>query len=150
MRWAVALAMSMTLGAATVPDLAELNRMIARFAPAELKVNTSALSAGDKQALGKLIQAARVIDSLFLTQRWSGNAALRVQLRKDASALGKARRQAIQVQCMSNLRSIGQAMQMYSSGASVRQIRAAIEQKYAGQYQNHTPTPPAPAPAGTK
>jgi hypothetical protein len=43
-----------------------------------------------------------------------------------------------------------QAMQMYSSGASVRQIRTAVEQKYAGQYQNHTPTPPAPAPAGTK
>jgi hypothetical protein len=43
-----------------------------------------------------------------------------------------------------------QAMQMHSSGASVRQIRAAIEQKYAGQYQFHTPTPPAPAPAGTK
>ncbi len=65
--------------------------MIARFAPAELKVNTSALSAGDKQALQKLIEAARVIDSLFLTQRWSGNAALRAQLQKDGSALGKAR-----------------------------------------------------------
>jgi hypothetical protein len=43
-----------------------------------------------------------------------------------------------------------QAMQMYSSGASVRQIRAAVEQKYAGQYQNHTPTPQPPAPAATK
>ncbi len=43
-----------------------------------------------------------------------------------------------------------QAMQMYSSGASVRQIRTTIEQKYAGQYQNHTPTPQPPAPAGTK
>src|SRR5579863_10521430 len=91
MRWAVVLVMSMTLGAATVPDLAELNRMIARFAPATLKVDTSALSAGDKQALQKLIEAAQVIDSLFLTQRWSGNAALRVQLQKDGSALGKAR-----------------------------------------------------------
>jgi len=91
MRWPVVLVMSMTLGAATVPDLAELNRMIARFAPAELKVNTSALSAGDKQALQKLIEAARVIDSLFLTQRWSGNAALGAQLQKDSSALGKAR-----------------------------------------------------------
>ena len=91
MRWAVVLVMSMTLGAAAVPDLRELNRMIARFAPAELKVDTSGLSAGDKQALQKLIEAARVIDSLFLTQRWSGNAALRAQLQKDTSALGKAR-----------------------------------------------------------
>ena len=43
-----------------------------------------------------------------------------------------------------------QAMQMYSSGASVRQIRAAVEQKYAGQYQNHTPTPQPPAAAPAK
>ncbi len=96
MRWVVALGvcaavMSVMLGAATVPDLAELNRMIARFAPAELKVDESHLSAGDKQALQKLIQAARVIDSLFLAQRWSGNAALRSQLLKDTSVLGKAR-----------------------------------------------------------
>lgn len=76
---------------AAIPNLAELSRMIARFAPAELKVDTSGLAAGDKQALQKLIEAARVIDSLFLTQRWSGNTALRAQLQQDASALGKAR-----------------------------------------------------------
>lgn len=38
-----------------------------------------------------------------------------------------------------------QSMQMYSSGASVSQIRAAIEQKYTGKYQFHTPTPQPPA-----
>jgi len=76
---------------AVIPDLAELNRMIARFAPAELKVATSGLSAGDKQALAKLSDAAKVLDEIFLTQRWSGNAALRAQLQKDTSALGKAR-----------------------------------------------------------
>ena len=49
-----------------------------------------------------------------------------------------------------------QAMQMYSSGASVTQIRQAVEKKYAGTYQFHTPTPmppakvaPAPAAAAT-
>lgn len=76
---------------AAVPDLAELNRMIARFAPAELKVDTSRLSAGDKQALARLIEAARVLDHLFLNQKWSGNAALHSRLEKDTSALGKAR-----------------------------------------------------------
>src|SRR5712671_1645304 len=76
---------------AAIPDLRELNRMIARFAPAELKVDTSGLSAGDKQALQKLLESANVIDSIFLTQRWSGNAALQAQLQKDTSALGKAR-----------------------------------------------------------
>ncbi len=74
-----------------MPDIAELNRMIARFAPAELKVDTSGLAPGDRQALQKLIEAARILDTLFLTQRWGGNAALRVNLQKDASALGKAR-----------------------------------------------------------
>ena len=46
---------------------------------------------------------------------------------------------------------VGQmSMQMYSSGASVRDIRTAVEKKYAGQYQNHTPTPQPPAPAPPK
>ncbi len=43
-----------------------------------------------------------------------------------------------------------QAMQMYSSGASLKTIRDAIEKKYAGTYQFHTPTPPVPAPAPKK
>ncbi len=42
-----------------------------------------------------------------------------------------------------------QAMQMYSSGASVAQIRATIEKKYPNA-QFHTPTPPVPAPAQKK
>ena len=76
---------------AATPDLAELNRMIARYAPAELKVDTSHLTPGDRQALAKLIEAAKILDDLFLTQRWSGNAELRAQLQKDTSALGQAR-----------------------------------------------------------
>ncbi|MEQ1886198.1 MAG: hypothetical protein ABL967_14125, partial [Bryobacteraceae bacterium] len=76
---------------AAVPDLAELNRMIARFAPAEVKADTSKLSTGDQQALKKLIEAANVLDQLFLTQRWSGNAALRAKLAQDTTPLGKAR-----------------------------------------------------------
>ena len=40
---------------------------------------------------------------------------------------------------------VGQmSMQMYSSGASVRDIRTAVEKKFASQYQNHTPTPQPP------
>ena len=37
-----------------------------------------------------------------------------------------------------------QAMQMYSSGASVKTIRDTIDAKYAGKYQFRTPTPPVP------
>lgn len=43
---------------------------------------------------------------------------------------------------------VGQmSMQMHSSGASVTQIRAAVEKKFAGTYQFHTPTPMPPAKA---
>ncbi len=76
---------------AAIPDLAELNRMIARFAPVELHADASKLSPGDRQALTKLLDAARVIDDIYLTQVWSGNAALRAQLTRDTSPLGKAR-----------------------------------------------------------
>jgi hypothetical protein len=83
--------LSMALTAATIPDLAELNRMIARYAPVEVSADTSKLSAGDQQALAKLLDAARVIDDIFLTQIWSGNLVLRQKLAADTSALGKAR-----------------------------------------------------------
>jgi len=78
-------------GEPTGGTLAELNRMIARFAPTEIRVDTSALSAGDQKALAHLIAAARVIDDIFLTQLWSGNHTLLVQLEKDKTPPGQAR-----------------------------------------------------------
>ena len=91
MRRALATLFVMSLATAAVSDLAELNRMIARFAPAQLRVDTSGLAPGDQKALPKILEAARVIDELFLTQLWSGNAALRARLAKDTTPLGKAR-----------------------------------------------------------
>ena len=41
--------------------------------------------------LSKLVEAARVVDHLFLQQLWSGNLKLYAELQKDTSALGKAR-----------------------------------------------------------
>jgi len=76
---------------ATLPALSDLDRMIARFAPTELRVDTSKLSAGDRKALAKLIEASRVIDDIFLTQLWSGNHKLLSELAKDKTPLGKAR-----------------------------------------------------------
>lgn len=73
------------------PDAAELNRMAARFAPTRLLVDTSTLSAGDKQALVKLIQAAQTVNPLFMEQLWSGNLALYHKLQQDKTPLGKAR-----------------------------------------------------------
>ncbi len=73
------------------PDAAELNRMAARFAPTQMNVDTSALSPGDKQALVKLIEAAQVVNHLFMKQFWSGDLALYQKLQQDTSALGQAR-----------------------------------------------------------
>jgi len=76
---------------AVIPALPDLNHMIVRFAPTELRVDTSSLSAGDHKALIKLIEASRMIDDIFLTQLWSGNHNLLRELEKDKSPLGKAR-----------------------------------------------------------
>ncbi|MCU1262983.1 MAG: MutT/NUDIX family protein, partial [Bryobacterales bacterium] len=51
----------------------------------------SHLSAGDRQALVKLIAAAHAIDDVFLKQYWSGNPALYARLQHDTTPLGKAR-----------------------------------------------------------
>src|SRR5580692_4296710 len=81
----------MLAATAAIPDLAQLQKMAARFQPTEMRVDVSKLSPGDRQALGKLIEAARVLNDIFLTQMWSGNHALHSKLRQDATPLGKAR-----------------------------------------------------------
>jgi len=65
--------------------------MGARFAPVTLKSDDSPLSAGDRQALAPLRAAARILDSVFLGQRWSGNRALHAALQADRSPLGQER-----------------------------------------------------------
>jgi hypothetical protein len=77
--------------AAVMPDLNQLKDMSARFAPVKLKYDTSTLSAGDRQALAKLVEAARILNLVFMDQLWSGNRALYAKLQKDATPLGKER-----------------------------------------------------------
>ena len=77
--------------AETLPDVHTLDRMAARFAPVELRVDTSKLTPGDRAALTKLVEAARVIDSVFQEQLWSGSHALHARLLKDRTPLGQAR-----------------------------------------------------------
>ena len=76
---------------APLPDLKTLGRMSARFVRTPLAVDTSRLSAADKNALVQLVAAARLIDELFLKQYWSGNTATLSKLRRDTTPLGKAR-----------------------------------------------------------
>ncbi|NIA00294.1 hypothetical protein [Massilia sp. CCM 8734] len=72
-------------------NVVQLKQMAKRYAPVELRADTSALSKGDKAAIVKLIEAARIIDTLQLRQRWAHNEALWSALKKDKTALGKAR-----------------------------------------------------------
>jgi hypothetical protein len=74
----------------TVPDRAALARMGARFAPVEIKADVDALVPGDRRALAKLVEAARIMDALFLRQVWSGNPAMLQQLSRQAIAAGPA------------------------------------------------------------
>jgi hypothetical protein len=75
------------------PDLAQLEKMTNRFAPTPLRVDTSRLSSGDRQALVKLIEASRILNDIFMQQMWDGNVALYSRLQKDTTPLGKARLQ---------------------------------------------------------
>src|ERR1051326_5349907 len=77
--------------AAVMPDLHQLQEMSARFAPVKLKYDTSALAEGDRKALAKLVEAAHILNGVFMDQLWSGNRALYAQLQKDTTPLGKAR-----------------------------------------------------------
>jgi peptidase M49-like protein len=69
----------------------ELQKKIERFAPTVLTADTAKLSAKDQQALAKIIEAAKLLDPLFLRQVWSGNAALEAKLKADNSAAGRQR-----------------------------------------------------------
>jgi len=69
----------------------ELARKIARFAPTTLTADTSKLTPKDRQALDKIIAAAKLLDPLFLRQVWSGNDALEKKLLADKSATGRQR-----------------------------------------------------------
>src|SRR5712671_7064849 len=81
----------LALTAAEIPDLTQLKKMTARFAPTELRADTSKLSPGDRRALVKLIEASRVLNDIFLNQLWSGNQAMYTKLKRDSTPLGKAR-----------------------------------------------------------
>src|SRR4051794_5796201 len=84
---------SMTARAADAPDaeLDHLRTLNSHFAPVDLVVNLDALPPNEKQALAKLVEASRTIDSLYQRQVWSGNADLLRRLAQDDSATGRER-----------------------------------------------------------
>jgi hypothetical protein len=67
----------------------ELAAKIARFSPTVITADARVLSAGDRKALDKIIEAARYFDPLYIEQVWSGNKALDARLAADTTAMGK-------------------------------------------------------------
>src|SRR6266404_4603135 len=72
-------------------DLASLQKIAVRFAPTEVSADVSALPAQERAALAKIVEAARLMDTLYLRQVWAGNHPLLLELSQDASPLGLAR-----------------------------------------------------------
>jgi hypothetical protein len=70
----------------SAPSTTELRTMTARFAPADIGADVTRLPAGERQALGRLVAAARLMDSLFLRQVWAGNDALLQELSHDVAS----------------------------------------------------------------
>ncbi len=76
---------------APLPSEAELRAMTARFAPVEIKVDTSALPANEKLALARMVEAAKIYDAIFYRQVAPLNPTYLAQLVTDTSPLGRAR-----------------------------------------------------------
>ncbi len=79
-----------TAASAPMTTLAELRVMTARFAPAEIGADITSLPDGERRALAKLVEAARLMDSLFLRQVWAGNEAMLQDLARAAITKGSA------------------------------------------------------------
>ena len=77
--------------AASTPDAQQLKSMAARFAPVDLGADISGLPASERQALARLVAAARIFDALFLRQVWAGNESMLMELVRDQSDLGRTR-----------------------------------------------------------
>ena len=95
-RSALGLALSLiTAGALaaqpSTPDADELRSMAARFAPVDIRVDTTVLPDAERRALARLIEASRYIDAVFMRQRSPSNDAWLLALLNDSSALGRAR-----------------------------------------------------------
>jgi peptidase M49-like protein len=70
--------------AESIPSARDVVAMTNRFAPADIRADVSSLPASERRALEKLVEAARLMDSLFLRQVWAGNDAMLQELSHDA------------------------------------------------------------------
>jgi hypothetical protein len=64
--------------------VSDIEKRVAQFAPTPLHADLSALSAEDRKVLDKLVQASRLLNEIYLRQAWTGNPAMREQLKSYA------------------------------------------------------------------
>ena len=74
------------------PVVAALEAKIRRFAPVDIGAPSTRCPQNERQALAKMVDAARLMDGLFLEQVWAGNvsAAGAARRRSDAGRPGRA------------------------------------------------------------
>jgi hypothetical protein len=72
-------------------ETAKLQRLTAQYAPTDIRVDLSPLSAPDRKVLAKLVDASKIMDAVFLRQVWDGNDAMLIDLSQDQSVEGRAR-----------------------------------------------------------
>ncbi|HVN48660.1 MAG TPA: hypothetical protein VMU30_07545 [Bacteroidota bacterium] len=68
-----------------------LAQQISRFAPTPITADVSHLSPNDRKALDKIIDAAQLMDQIYLRQVWSGNIDVLKKLQADTTQTGKER-----------------------------------------------------------
>jgi hypothetical protein len=79
------LARSMAQDGTQMPTLAELQKLTARYAPADIGADITALPKHEREALARLVDASRIMDALFLRQVWAGNDAMLQELAQQAA-----------------------------------------------------------------
>jgi hypothetical protein len=60
------------------------------FAPVDIGADISSLPRSERAALARIVDAARVMDALFLEQVWAGNPSLLLALQNERGAAGRA------------------------------------------------------------
>jgi Peptidase family M49 len=77
--------------AAPLPGLPELKAAADQLVPAPVGVDVAAMPASERKALARLVQAARILDPLFVRQSWAGSEAWMTKLARDTTPLAQAR-----------------------------------------------------------
>ena len=78
-------------GAQAAPGVPELEKMTARFAPVDIRVDVSQLPENERQTLVRIVQSAQILDSLFMRQVSPRSEARLLDLLNEHTPLGHAR-----------------------------------------------------------